>query len=171
MYQNFPLTGYSHRTEIPMRLLFTILLVVTALCATADKTTRKGLKALQVKEQTATADSADIFIPSPGMIPLNGYDKPLRSNKESIYVTNASRRLLSYINIEITYLDEAGRLLHKRNVKLNMHIPAGETRQATFSSWDKQRNMYYIKSGKPRTSDGTPYSVTVKAVEAAYTNN
>lgn len=151
-----------------MRLVFTILLIAATLSASADKTTRKGLKAITVKEQTVKTDSIDTFVPSPGMIRLSGYDKPLRSYKESIYATNASRRVLSYINIEITYFDESGRQMHKRNVKLNVHIPAGETRQITFSSWDKQRNLYYIKSGKPRTSDGTPYSISAQVIEAAY---
>lgn len=151
-----------------MRFLFTILLIASALCASADKTTRKGLKADRLKVQTEKTDSIDTFKPSPGMIRLSGYDKPLRSYKESIYVTNASRRNLSYINLEITYLDEAGRQLHKRNIKLNVNIPAGETRQVIFSSWDKQRNLYYIKSGKPRRSDGTPYSISAEVIEAAY---
>ncbi|MDE5835715.1 MAG: hypothetical protein K2H50_01765 [Paramuribaculum sp.] len=151
-----------------MRLVFTILLIAATLSASADKTTRKGLKAITVKEQTVKTDSINTFVPSPGMIRLSGYDKPLRSYKESIYATNATRRVLSYINIEITYFDESGRQMHKRNVKLNVHIPEGETRQITFSSWDKQRNLYYIKSGKPRTSDGTPYSISAQVIEAAY---
>ena len=151
-----------------MRLVFTILLIAATLSASADRTTRKGLKAITVKEQTVKTDSIDTFVPSPGMIRLSGYDKPLRSYKESIYATNATRRVLSYINIEITYFDESGRQMHKRNVKLNVHIPEGETRQITFSSWDKQRNLYYIKSGKPRTSDGTPYSISAQVIEAAY---
>ncbi|MDE5744303.1 MAG: hypothetical protein K2H84_01425 [Paramuribaculum sp.] len=154
-----------------MRIIIALLIALTALCANADKTTRKGLKAIPAKEQPAKSDSLDFFAPSPGMIRLSGYDKPLRSYRESIYITNASRRPLRFINLEITYLDEQGKQLHRRNVKLNVTVPAGETRQLTFSSWDKQRNMYYVKSGKPRTSDGTPYSIAARVIEAAYGKN
>ncbi len=83
-------------------------------------------------------------------------------------MTNATRRHLLYVEIEITYFDESGRQLHKRTAKQNVDIPAGETRQLTFPSWDKQRNMYYTLSGKPRTSNGTPYTVKAVAGKACY---
>jgi hypothetical protein len=150
------------------QLIFT-LLVLTTLVASADKTTRKGLKvAKPTRIEAADTTALDTIALSPGMITLAGYDKPLRSNKESIYLTNATRRRLSYIEIEITYFDESGRQLHKRTVSQTVDIPAGETRQLTFASWDKQRNMYYTLSGKPRTSNGTPYTISARATRAIY---
>lgn len=151
-----------------MKYFILTLLLLCAVAAYADKTTRRGLKVAPAKETVVSSDTLDSFVPSPGMIRLSGYDKPLRSTKESIFVTNASRRTLCFIDLEITYFDESGRQMHKRNIKLHVNIPGGETRQLTFSSWDKQRNLYYVKSGKPRTSDGTPYSISAKVIEAAY---
>lgn len=148
------------------QLIFT-LLVLISLMASADKTTRKNLKVRKIAAQEVVA-AADTVVLSPGMATLAGYDKPLRSNKESIYLTNATRRRLSYIEIEITYFDESGRQLHKRTVSQTVDIPAGETRQLTFASWDKQRNMYYTLSGKPRTSNGTPYTISARATRAIY---
>lgn len=151
-----------------MRIFIGMIMLMSALSVSADKTTRKNLKVLPKVDRQVVTDSLDFFTPSPGMIRLTGYDKPLRSYRESIYVSNPSRRTLRYINLEITYFDESGRQMHKRNVKLQVKIPGGETRQLTFPSWDKQRNLYYVKSGKPRTSDGTPYSISAKVIEAAY---
>lgn len=151
-----------------MRIFIGMIMLLSALSVSADKTTRKNLKVLPKVDRQVVTDSLDFFTPSPGMIRLTGYDKPLRSYRESIYVSNPSRRTLRYINLEITYFDEAGQQMHRRDVKLNITIPPGETRQLTFPSWDKQRNMYYIKSGKPRTSDGTPYSISAKITQAAY---
>ena len=153
--------------KIPVKTVLVIALLLTALSASADKTTRKNLKERRIEPTEATV-AADTVTLSPGMVALSGYDKPLRSNKESLYVTNATRRHLLYVEIEITYFDESGRQLHKRTAKQNVDIPAGETRQLTFPSWDKQRNMYYTLSGKPRTSNGTPYTVKAVAGKACY---
>ncbi len=151
-----------------MKYLVVLIFLVYSFTAYADKTTRRGLKVAPAKETVVKSDTLDLFVPSPGMIRLSGYDKPLRSTKESIFVTNASRRTLRFIDLEITYFDESGRQMHKRNIKLSVNIPGGETRQLTFPSWDKQRNLYYVRSGKPRISDGTPYSISAKVIQAAY---
>lgn len=150
-----------------MRISALLALLIICLSASADKTTRKNLRVKKIAAQETIA-AADTVVLSPGMAALAGYDKPLRSNKESIYLTNATRRRLTYIEIEFTYLDESGRQLHKRIVSQQVDIPAGETRQLTFASWDKQRNMYYTLSGKPRTSNGTPYSISATPLRAIY---
>lgn len=152
-----------------MRTILVLILTLCSLWASADKTTRRGLKvAAPAKTEASSSAAADTVIPSPGMVELSGYDKPLRSNKESIYITNATRRILLEALVEISYFDNSGRLLHKRDVRIKTNVPAGETRQATFSSWDKQRTMFYHRSGKPRTADGTPYRIKAVAKSAVY---
>lgn len=145
-----------------MRSVFrTILAVacagVVVMTASADRTTRSRLRVRQ--QQTVNRLSIDTIVPSPGMVTLSGYDKALRSSRESILITNASRRRIKCVVMEITYLDTRGRMLNKRRVEVTVDIPAGETRQVTFSSWDKQKTMYYRLTGKYRTSDGTPYDI------------
>ena len=39
-----------------------------------------------------TAEAADTLTPSHGMIDVSGYDKPLRSASETLFITNHSRR-------------------------------------------------------------------------------
>lgn len=152
-----------------MKKAIALILALCALCAYADKTTRRGLRVSeQPRKEAKSAVSADTVIPSPGMIELSGYEKPLRSNKESLFITNATRRLLLETVVEISYFDESGRLLHRRQVSIKTDVPPGETRQATFSSWDRQRVMYYHRSGKPRTADGTPYRIKTEVKSAVY---
>lgn len=152
-----------------MRKITVLFVILCSLWVYADKTTRRGLKVAAPAKTEARSDAAaDTVVPSPGMVELSGYDKPLRSNKESIYITNATRRRLLETVVEISYFDNSGRLLHKREVRIKTNVPAGETRQATFSSWDKQRTMFYHRSGKPRTADGTPYRIKAVAKSAVY---
>lgn len=130
-----------------------------------ERTTRRGLQRVAVTSQATTAD-ADTIVPSAGMITLSGYDKPLKSSKESIFVTNRSRRTVSDIEVSLTYLDPQGRQLHERHITITIALPPGQTRQFYFPSWDKQRAFFYELSGKPRTSDGSPYKIKATPVRA-----
>ena len=85
-----------------------------------------------------------------------GYDKPATSTKETIFITN---RTLRAVNVSINYLDANGRQLHSRTVTLEVEIPAGQTRMATFKSWDTQGSFRYAVSRKSRKET---YIYTIK---------
>lgn len=144
------------------------LIILGTLVAGADRTTRKNLRVKRTTAKTDTTAVADTVMPSAGMLIVSGYDKPLRSRRESLFVTNRSNRTLKAVTLRITYLDADGRQLHVADRTLNTDIPAGETRQLTFPSWDRQMTFYYLLTGKPRTADGSPYTVTVQPVTAVF---
>lgn len=144
------------------RLLLTLLVASAPLTVMADRTTRGKLRAMRQEAASAPAATTpyDTIVPSSGMLTLSGYDKPLRSRRESIFITNRSRRTVVSVTLRIDYLDMEGRQMHRAEVTLPCDIPAGETRQLNFPTWDRQQAFYYHVTGKPRTSDGSPYTIT-----------
>lgn len=155
------------------RLLVTIAALTAIIIAAAgspDRTTRRGLRPLPDKGLTrqTTREGHDTVTPSPGMIGVSGYDKPLRSAKETLLITNRSSRTLISAQLRITYLDAHGRQLHEATIWLDTDIPPGETRQLKFKSWDVQRTFYYRLTGRPRRSDGTLYDVSICPLRAVY---
>lgn len=89
---------------------------------------------------------------------FSGYDKKRSSDKESFFVTNKSDRVLTGINLYITYKDSYGRQLHKQFLKLLCNILPGETNKIDIRSWDTQRSFYYVKS-EDNPKKGSPFTV------------
>ncbi len=150
----------------PILLLLTI--AVAALTVTAQKTTRAGLHAkssLAEASSTAIPETAEVDTvvnPAHHQLDINGYDKPLRSRRETFFVTNNTKQATKGVAVTITYFDSKNRQLHKRSAHLPLQIPAGETRQASLKSWDEQQSFYYEQSSVPARVDvATPYSVKI----------
>lgn len=148
-----------------MRSLVVICGLVVSVMMTAAgeprrvKTTRgPRLKAEYMVSSTVTPDTVagDSVI---ALVGLSGYDKPLRSRHESMFVTNRSQRRLSGLEIIIGYTDMSGRSLHRRSVRLRLDLPPGETSRVEFGSWDSQQSFYYHRSPRPARSQATPYDV------------
>lgn len=91
------------------------------------------------------------------------YDKKASSDKETFFVDNGSSVSLSLIEVEISYYNSKGVLIHRRTVELNQLFPAKETRKVDISSWDKQKSFHYINS-VPSTKGSAPYTVRFKVV-------
>lgn len=151
---------------------FPLILAIAAVALTAtsakkQRTTRGSLRADNVE----TSVSPDSLIPLRSTdISLAGYDKPLRTRRETIFATNTSPDSLSVksIKLTITYRDSRGRQLHRRSVWIEAEIPPGQTRQLSFPSWDKQQSFYYRLSRQPHSA-ATPYDITAVADSAAIT--
>lgn len=90
-------------------------------------------------------------------IAFSGFDKPGASSMESFFITNHTDRTMSGITLYIEYLTPDDRQLHKRYVKLDCNIPAGETRKCDIKSWDTQRSFHYELSAASRRS--SPFTV------------
>ncbi len=95
-------------------------------------------------------------------VKLSGYDKPLRTNRETILVTNSTADTLSGLSITIKYSDMQGRQLHERTDTLPAVIPPGETRMLRLSTWDTQHSYYYHRGQQPRTANVTPYDIIAR---------
>lgn len=146
-----------------LRVIVTSLLVlaVTSVAAPDTRTTRKKLVKSE-QEVTVVADSTTV---SPDSITIADYDKPLRSNYETIFVTNRYQRKLIQITINIDYIDMNGSQLHSRSVTVECEIPPGATRQLHTRAWDRQKAFYHHTTrSKPRSPHARPYKVVVTPV-------
>lgn len=146
-----------------LRVIVTSLLVlaVTSVAAPDTRTTRKKLVKSE-QEVTVVADSATV---SPDSITIADYDKPLRSNYETFFVTNRQSLTIVRITVDIDYIDMNGSQLHSRSVTVECDIPPGATRQLHTRAWDRQKAFYHHTTrSKPRSPHARPYKVVVTPV-------
>ncbi len=114
------------------------------------------------KAATGVTVHHDTLPASAAAISLSGYDKPNTATRETFFVTNhlGGDSLLLWLEVELTYTNLAGRLLHKRIVAKPCSIPAGETRLLEIPSWDRNNNFHYYRSTPPQRRPSIPYRVT-----------
>lgn len=152
-----------------------LLLLSAALTARADNTLRGKLKvdpriatATSATPKTDTLTTAQRFDTLSSFartdVRLSGYDKPLNSRKESLFVSNRLDRDITALKIRLVYKDTAGRTLHETEREIRADIPAGATRLVQFPSWDKQNSFFYVKGRRPRVANVTPFDVTCTVV-------
>ena len=155
-----------NRLTVIAALLLPILLA--ALPLRADRTLRGRLRtdaaamAGQPESDSARLRFDTIRTPRPEEVRLSGYDKPLASRVESLFVTNGLNRDICGLEIILTYTDLQGRTLHEATRRIRTDVPAGTTRRVQFPSWDTQNSFYYRHSRRPRTANVTPYDVTCR---------
>lgn len=150
-----------------MRLAALLIMVALAMQAWGQRTTRSSLKPIADSGEVKAGVAGDTLYNMVDTLPVSvsGYEKLLRSRRESMFVTNKGAFAISALMLEIEYFDDSGRQLHKRMVQLRCDVPPGETRMVGFASWDKQLAWYYMKSEPPRTRfQATPYDVRVRVV-------
>lgn len=140
-----------------------LIILSAVLSAAAQRTMRRDLKATPSTTAPSAAAAVDTVIdPEAHTVEFNGYDKPLRSRRESFFVTNNGRKDVCAIAFTVSYFDTRERLLHRQSRNLSVDIPAGETRQLSFPSWDVQQSFYYQRSTAPeRVEQATPYEISV----------
>lgn len=99
------------------------------------------------------------------------YDKKASSDRETFFVDNGSKVGLSAIEVEISYFNLDGKLIHKRVVEVRQDFPALETRKVDITSWDRQKSFHYINS-VPSNKGSAPYTVRFKVISftEAYPN-
>lgn len=96
------------------------------------------------------------------------YDKKANASKETFFVDNGSDFDLKSLDLEISYYNENGKLIHKRTIELDIEFPHKETRKVDISSWDTQKSYHYINS-VPSTKKSTPYTVKFRIL--SFTKN
>ena len=160
----------ANRADSAMRLRFFITLIALVavssafMSAEAQRTTRSRLKAGHKSENSISKPEYDtVALASDSLLfPFSGYEKTLRSSKESFFVTNRSDSTVTRLSLDITYKDMKGRPLDTRSVDLDIDLPAGETRRIDLRSWDRQNVFYYHLSPVPRSTRATPYRVNIR---------
>ncbi len=99
-----------------------------------------------------------------GEISFSGFDKPASSRRETFLISNSSGQHLKGVEVRILYRDPEGRMLHSREEKIMIDIPAGETRQADIRSFDTQQTYYYRLSRPPKRSAAQPFDVEITPI-------
>ena len=151
-----------------MRALVIILTLVCAAAAGAATPFTKPARAKKPAKNSPTSAVAPlardtVFAPPADSVAVAGYEKTLRSTRESMFVTNTTARPLEAMEIEVTYFDLSDRMLHRVSHDLSTEIPAGETRMIDVPSFDRQGLYYYHLSPVPRRAQSaTPFKVAVQ---------
>ncbi len=107
--------------------------------------------------------------PGTDLLGFSGFDKALTSNKESFFVTNRSKDILTEFTVQIIYRNIQGEMLHSRTVSVPVEIPPAETRRIDIASWDSQKQFYYHRTMPVPKRQATPFTVTVKLKKASFT--
>ncbi|MCM1153037.1 MAG: hypothetical protein NC328_05235 [Muribaculum sp.] len=92
---------------------------------------------------------------------VSGYDKPTSSSKESFFISNHNEFEVSDVIVEIHYYDLQERRLHRRETKINVQVPPGETVKADIPSWDSQHSFHYHLSQPAQRKPSSPYKVRI----------
>jgi len=157
-------------------LLLSLTLLLAVPYLHAQDTTRRGLRAKKADKELAAAPAVTasftdtIVMPKAHTLDISGYDKPLRSRRETFFASNNADASVEAISFTVTYFDRSNRQLHKRAERIDISIPAGETRQVSFKSWDTQLAFYYINSPVPaRAQQATPYEVKI-SIDTLFVN-
>ena len=140
---------------IAIVLVALFLALPGAIAQRKQSTTRHNLKIERKLTPMQTIDSVKPIIlhvlDNDTLYCLSGFDKPLNSYYETMFFTNKSDKELAGVFITIEYFDRSGRQLNKMTESIRTDIPAGETRQLRWNSWDRQQSFFYIGSRQPRT--------------------
>ena len=143
-----------------LMILMLLMLVGLPLMSQRVRTTRRQLhrSVAETADTLQALQRPDIIVPPDSGVVLSGFDKPVSSMYETMFATNRLDRRIDCVYLSLEYFDSAGRQLHSRRCCVRAVIPAGETRQLSFRTWDRQGSFYYHRSRRPRVS-AAPFSV------------
>lgn len=149
------------------RILVVLTVIAVLVCggdAWARRTTRSKLKTPEVQ----SLPGAEIPVRT-GMITVQGYDKPLRSRYETMFVTNHTDSTVTAVRMRLQYISMDGDTIHEAVRVVKCQMPPKATRRITLSSWDKQLTLYYHLTAKPSRLKGTPYKINIVPQEMSIT--
>lgn len=129
------------------------------------KTTRKGLRSLEVP--VMTLDATGGMLPDsiagidPDAVSLKGYSKRASDSKESFFITNNTTHRMSAVRLMLRYSTMRGEMLTQRTVTVPVSLNPGETKLVSIKSFDVQRLFYYYGGPQPR-KQATPFQVAYR---------
>lgn len=129
----------------------------------AQRTTRRNLHAQVAADVRGASSLRSLAAPDASVVTVRGYDKPLRSRRETFFVTNNMKSdTLRRVYLTFTYVDGSGRMLHSQSREVECELPPAETRQMNVPSWDVQQNFYFVRSSvSNRAAQATPFDVKI----------
>lgn len=144
-------------------LIVALSLLVASPCSAKKSRTTRNVKPAATTE-LPVGPQPGYLIPEGEVASLTGYDKPLRSSRESLFVVSSFPDTIVGLIINLTYFDMGGHRLHSRDVEIETKVPPGESQRIEFPSWDTQKSFYYKLSAPLRSTNGTPYDVKAEIV-------
>lgn len=106
-----------------------------------------------------------IATPPADSIAVDGFEKPLRSMRESMTIHNNTSRTVEAVELDMVYTDTGGRMIHRARHTVSAAVPAGESRRIDVPTFDSSATFYYRHSKRPRyTSHATPFDVDVTVI-------
>lgn len=161
-----------------MRQLLIAIICASVLAAACDaaarwrRPVRPDAPAARASKKTPSAPEHDTVDVDSGLITVAGFEKTLRSSRESMFVTNHSALPVTALQLDITYKDMSGRMLHRQSQWVSADIPPGETRMVAIASFDRQNLFYYHLSPlPPRATRATPFKVWVEVPRIIHPNS
>ncbi len=106
-------------------------------------------------------------------VKVASYDKPLRSLRETFFVTNNSATdTLTVIRLSLTYFAVAdSSMLHSRRASVSCYIPPLQTRQLYLIAWDRQYTYYSENTRiRPSGTRAVPYCADIRIEGATFKN-
>ncbi len=157
-----------------MRLsIVSVIIVVAIICMSAQhtRTTRRGKLIPETTPtiESTTNDNHTLVTANPDSIIIARYDKPLRSLRETFFVTNLYSDTLAMLSVQLKYdVAGSGEMLHRRDATISCVIPPGETRQLYLTAWDRQFTYYHIDTRiRPKSAKAVPYTVSISPLQIA----
>lgn len=157
-----------------MKALLSLIIAIVLACTAVDAQNMRRNTPRSNRRAIPTVSAVGVLndtVPLPGTdsIAVAGFEKPLRVNKESVFVSNKSSRELLAISLDIIYMDMQGRMLHRVARTLDVLIPPGETRRVEFPSFDTSSLFYYhLSPSSSRAVSATPFDVNITVTQAVY---
>lgn len=106
-----------------------------------------------------------VAAPPADSIAVDGFEKPLRSMRESMTIHNNTSRAVEAVELDMVYTDTGGRMIHRARHTVSAAVPAGESRRIDVPTFDSSATFYYRHSKRPRyTSHATPFDVDVTVI-------
>jgi len=143
------------------KLCAVIILLSVAWLAYAALAQRRNTMSGRLKPVPAAVSQVFDSVPAAhGDLTFSGYDKRLRSARETMFVTNNTGTDICQIIFHIDYSDMQGRQLHRRRCVCRLDLPAGGTRCVDIPTWDRQGSFYFHGSRRSR-NPGVPYAIKI----------
>lgn len=150
-------------------ILSLVIIVLTFGFLWGQNTKRRNIKPVRTvpnTETTVPVSVSDTVTHQPlinDKVEVSEFKKVLASRVESVILTNKSvTDTVQGLILDINYLDLKGKQINRRQVSIDVMVPPGESRFASFASWDKQQLFYHI--GTPpakKTQRATPFKVKI----------
>lgn len=156
-----------------LRLIAIVILTAVGAAALPAQNMRRSTPPPTPRRAAAGSPAAARFVveydtvaaPPADSIAVDGFEKPIRSMRESMTIHNNTSRTVEAVELDLVYTDTGGRMIHRARHTVSAAVPPGESRRIDVPTFDSSATFYYRHSKRPRyTSHATPFDVDVTVI-------